>query len=690
MNWEILIYSKLIENLGWTLVHSTWQITLMAGVLFFVLRIFKSFSASTRYLLSVSALALAFVFPLTTFVLFSKNSAEISRAATHQTENADSIKSRIQPTGKFSAMDYDRSRIASVEIENNAFSFENLQISFKQNLAASLPLFVLLWILGVSLYTLRLCGGFWQLHKYKTREIFEPDAEWQKRFLRLCRKINVHQIVKLRQSNLVKTPMVIGWLKPLIIVPASVFLQMNPHELETILAHELVHIRRYDNLVNFLQSFVEIVFFYHPGARWISAVIRREREYACDDAVLEILDSWRIVYAEALANLEEIRLLTNEKTPSVIMAASGGKLMQRIERIIEKNTEMQANSKQSFWSASLALLLISAFLISVFSAQTAFPVNSKTVVTENKKIAIGLVPLPPLDRLNPPHDSESTSRLLIEKLKAHKVLAVGFVSGGMITESKKVSDVRETPSLTEVIPPNSVRANIVRLWRDAGFEIGIGGFRHIWFYNTPYDEYVANVEKNERVTKYILAEKNLPLRWFSYPFLNTGKTAADAERFETWLSSQGLRSVKYTFDNQEWMYSFAYDMARKDNDVNTMNEIRSEFLDYMEKMLAHYEAYSQEMFGRDIAQTLVLTPSPLVAQTADELFGMFEKHGYRFVSMDEAMQDEAYQTKAAVVESQSGISWFERWQMAQNKKLRDEPRVSSLVDKIWNEKKPGK
>src|SRR5205085_9065523 len=139
----------------------------------------------------------------------------------------------------------------------------------------------------------------------------------------LCRKINVHQIVKLRQSNLVKTPMVIGWLKPLIIVPASVFLQMNPHELETILAHELVHIRRYDNLVNFLHSFVEIVFFYHPGARWISAVIRREREYACDDAVLEILDSRRIVYAEALANLEEIRLLTNEKTPSVIMAASG-------------------------------------------------------------------------------------------------------------------------------------------------------------------------------------------------------------------------------------------------------------------------------------------------------------------------------------------------------------------------------
>lgn len=138
------------------------------------------------------------------------------------------------------------------------------------------------------------------------------------------------------------------------------------------------------------------------------------------------------------------------------------------------------------------------------------------------------------------------------------------------------------------------------------------------------------------------------------------------------------------------MYSFAYDMARKDNDVNTMQEIRREYLDYMKKMTAHYEAYSTEMFGRDINQTLVLTPSRLVCDTTDEFFGMLAKRGYRFVPMDEAQSDEAYQTKEATVDSQSGISWFERWQMAQGKKLRDEPRVSQVVDKIWNEKKGDK
>jgi hypothetical protein len=87
----------------------------------------------------------------------------------------------------------------------------------------------------------------------------------------------------------------------------------------------------------------------------------------------------------------------------------------------------------------------------------------------------------------------------------------------------------------------------------------------------------------------------------------------------------------------------------------------------MTKMLTHFEAYSSEMFGRDIAQTLVLTPSRLVADSADELFGTFARRGYTFVSMDEAQEDSAYQTEEKHVGSKSGISWFERWQLAQNK-----------------------
>ena len=434
--------------------------------------------------------------------------------------------------------------------------------------------------------------------------------------------------------------------------------------------HELVHIRRYDALVNLAQSVVEILFFYHPCVWWISSVIRREREFAADEAVIKIMENSHIVYANALANLEEIRLLTNQKLPSLITAANGGNLMQRIQKILQKNTEIKRSA--SAWSAMLALALISAVLLTVFSSnQTAF-VNAQTRA-KSKKIAVGFVSIPPVDRTtNPPKDSDATMRLLIEKLKSHKVPAIGFLNGATISDGEKFYPVR---------------ANIARLWRDAGFEIGIGNFKHIKFYDTPFDEYVAGVEKNEGVARKILAEKNLQLRYFSYPYLNTGKNAEERNRFEAWLDSRGLSAVKYTIDNQEWMYSYAYDMARNDNDVNTMDEIRAEFVKYMSKMFDHFEAYSQEMFGRDIAQTMVLTPSRLITDSADELFGMIEKRGYKFVSMDEAQKDEAYLTPENFYGS-SGISWFERWQMLQNKKLRDEPRIYKKVWEVWEKSKP--
>ena len=341
--------------------------------------------------------------------------------------------------------------------------------------------------------------------------------------------------------------------------------------------------------------------------------------------------------------------------------------MQRISKILQRNTEIKGTN--SLWTAGLALMFISAVLLSVFSAGSGSFVNAQNK-TKTKKLAIGFVSIPPVDRTeNPPKDSDATARLLIEKLKSHKIPAIGFVQGEMISDGEKLFPVR---------------ANIVRLWRDAGFEIGIGGFKHIWFYKNSYEDYVANVEKNETAVRKILAEKNLPLKYFSYPFLNTGKTAEERTRFESWLSSRGITPVKYTIDNSEWLYSYAYDMARNDNDVNTMKEVRESFLVYMTEMFDHYEAYSAELFGRDIAQTMVLTPSRLVADSADELFGMIEKRGYNYVSMEEALADEAYKTQENFY-GDAGISWFERWTMAQGKKLRNEPKVDANVQKTWDE-----
>ena len=674
---ENLANSQLIENLGWTLLHSLWQIAFIGFWLFLMLRASAKSSANSRYLTSLFAFVLALVLPVATFAWLSQKSSNAHQnSVSYNAEKSGIYNEKIQPQENFSPSQ--STKIPNPNEENFFTSVGSLQSGFAENFSVVSPVLVGLWFLGIVFFAVRLFGGVWQLHVYKTRDNCPPSQYWQAAFATLGERLKVKQMVKLVQSEIVETPMVIGWLKPVVLIPASVFTGMNPRELETILAHELVHIRRYDYAVNFAQSLIEILFFYHPAAWWISAQIRRERECACDDAVVRILENSSIVYAKALANLEEFRQSAKQTTSPVLVAANGGKLMKRIQRIIQNKNAKTGVFQTSLWSASLVSALILALVLGLFSQATDLPVNAQTKLNQNKdkKMAVGFVSIPPVDRMeNPPKDADATVRLLIEKLKAHRVPAIGFVQGAMISDGEKMYPVR---------------AEIVRTWRDAGFEIGIGGYKHIWFHNTPFEEYVANAEKNEIITKKILAEKNTPLRYFSYPFLNTGKTTDDKNRFENWLAARSLRSVKYTFDNSEWVYSFAYDMARKDNDINTMKEIRDEYLGYMMKMTDHYEAYSQEMFGRDIAQTLVLTPSRLITDTADEFFGMLKTRGYKFVPIDEAQADEAYQTKEALVESKSGISWFERWQMAQGKKLRDEPKVSESVWRTWQEMKDKK
>jgi len=674
MNWEIFTNSKLVENIGWTLLHSFWQIAFVAFVLLLLLRILRSSSANARYLAAVFALCISFFLPVVTFVQLAseKSSTNIFLSGNSKTNHAETTNKNLKQAEDLQTLSETQPQNESPNDRNVFASLENLQYFLNKSYSAVLPFVVGLWLLGAAFFAFRLGGGVWQLHIYKTRKTGAPDSEWQEKFLTLCAKLKITQTVKLLQSNLIETPVVIGWFKPVILVPASVFLQISPKELETIIAHELVHIRRYDAFFNFAQSVIEVLFFYHPCVWWISSVIRKEREFAADAAVLEIFENSRITYANALANLEEIRARANQTLPLLATAANGGNLMQRITKILQKNTEIKQSS--SAWSAIFALALISAVLLTVFSFNQTTFVNAQTK-TKTRKIAVGFVSIPPLDRTsNAPKDADATIRLLIEKLKSHKVPAIGFLQGGMISDGEKLFPVR---------------ANMVRLWRDAGFEIGIGNFKHVWFYDTPYEDYVAGVEKNEALARKILAEKNQPLRYFSYPFLNTGKTADERNRFEKLLAEKGLLPVKYTIDNQEWMYSYAYDMARNDNDIGTMTEIRVGFVNYMSKMFDHYEAYSQEMFGRDIAQTMVLTPSRLVTDSSDELFGMIEKRGYKFVSMDEALSDEAYKTPESFY-GKSGISWFERWQMASGKALRSEPEVSEYVQKIWDEAKAKK
>ena len=669
MNWQIFTESRVVESLGWTLIHSFWQIGLVAAILVVLGLIVNRSAANLRYGVSVLALVISLTLPVVTFVQLSSSDAAghffvgANERSGYEREPNEGERNIAGPAlSTDSRASNDKGTATTWKL------FAGLRAFLDRNLSSKMPFAVGMWLLGVALFSFRLCGGLWQLRRYKMHGIEHVDANWKHVFLALCEKLKIDRQIDLLRSNLVETPIAIGFFRPLIIVPTSAFLQISPRELETIIAHELIHIRRYDLLVNMIQSAIEVLFFYHPGIWWISKQIRLEREFATDSAVVDIFEGSHVVYANALANLEEIRHLANKQMPRIATAANGGNLMRRIQRILKIKTEMtRANSA---WSAGLAIVLISAVLTVVFSFSSSSLVNAQGK-TGNRKVAIGFVSIPPLDRSeNPPKDSVATAKILVGTLKAHKVPAVGFINGSSVSDGDKIFPVR---------------AEIVKMWHDEGLEIGVGGFNHLWFYDTSYDDYVANTEKNEVVARKILEGKT-PIRYFSYPYLNTGRSSDDHSRFEAWLSQRGLASVKYTIDNNEWMYSYVYDLARNDNDLNLMQETQTAYLAYMSKMFDHYEAYSRDMFGRDIAQTMVLTPSRLVADTADRFFEMIEKRGYAFVTMDDAQSDPAYQTSEDFV-GKAGISWFERWRMKEGKPLLDEPKVEPGVQKIWDAKK---
>ena len=134
--------------------------------------------------------------------------------------------------------------------------------------------------------------------------------------------------VQLLVSSLVQAPVVVGWLRPAVLVPVGALAGLPADQVEALLLHELAHIRRHDYLVNLLQGVVEAILFYHPAVWWISGHIRVERELCCDDMAVAASGDV-LTYARALAGLESAR----PAHAGMVMAASGGSLVNRIARL---------------------------------------------------------------------------------------------------------------------------------------------------------------------------------------------------------------------------------------------------------------------------------------------------------------------------------------------------------------------
>jgi len=283
-------------RLGLALLHFLWQGACIAAV-YAIARTWMR-SAQARYGLACIALAAMVAAPVVTFAVGSRNNtAATGPAAVVATSH------RVTPA-KDPALD------PIPEVETREIT----------------PWFVRAWLAGAVILWLRLLLTWIAAGRMTFRQVCPAPPEWQEILTRLKARIQVTRPVKLLISSLIQGPVVIGWLRPVVLIPVSALAGVPCEHLEALLAHELAHIRRHDYLINILQSLAEATLFYHPAVWWISRHIRMERENCCDDVAVSVTGD-PLVYVLALSGLESARV-------APALAASGGSLKYRVARLL--------------------------------------------------------------------------------------------------------------------------------------------------------------------------------------------------------------------------------------------------------------------------------------------------------------------------------------------------------------------
>lgn len=353
------------KALGWMLIHSLWQISLVALILSLALRMIPRKQANSRYVL--------LLFGLVGVVGWSALTFQSNWAYYAQSQGIDLLTEVTL-------------RVSPIEEEVIAAQVSSWQQNLQAGISwmdSQLNLVTFIWMIGVVLSCLYLITGLSYLHYLQTHKVKAPEAEWADRFTRLCRQMGIRRKVRFLLSEVVHDPITFRLLRPVILLPTSLMMGLAPKQIELLLLHELAHIRRYDFTVNILQTLVEIVFFYHPALWWISRNIRTTREHCCDDAVLAVQNQ-PVLYAEALTRIPTSNLSLKQR---LAMSANNNKgtLSKRIFRLFGRY-ESQPPIYRS---------ILMAFLLLVISlGSQAFMIPEDSLLESEKVTMIQEAPLP--------------------------------------------------------------------------------------------------------------------------------------------------------------------------------------------------------------------------------------------------------------------------------------------------------
>ncbi|MCF0071743.1 M48 family metalloprotease [Dyadobacter sp. CY261] len=348
-----LLPGPAVSAFGWTLIHSIWQGTLLMLIGVAAFYFLRKKSANTRYLAGVGFLFAQVLASVATFIYYyPKTAAAVSTA---------------QSLARYTALSASRTW---AEVSRD------LPFTFKMQmwLTAHLHELVICWLIGSGILLLRFAGGWIFTERLRINAKVVMDKEWRARFGVIIAKMDISKAVEFRETAKVLTPMVIGALNPVVLIPIGLLSGFSTAQVEAILAHELAHIRRNDYLINMLQSFVEVIFFFHPAIWWLSEKVRAEREHCCDDIALSVCGD-KMSLAHALVKVAEW-----QAAPGLAMAFASKKplLLHRVQRVLG------LNPKPVRTFSSLPAMI---FAIGLIIGVSAYAVAQKVEKDKDRKAA---------------------------------------------------------------------------------------------------------------------------------------------------------------------------------------------------------------------------------------------------------------------------------------------------------------
>ena len=306
--------------------------------------------------------------------------------------------------------------------------------------------------------------------------------------------------------------------------------------------------------------------------------------------------------------------------------------------------------------ASFLLIFIVTFcgLVGVSVAQAAKP---------DRQVAVTIYDLPAgmADRL-PAADITALTTKLLGTLRDQKIPVVGFVNEKKLYKPGEVDE----------------RIKALQMWIDHGFELGNHTFSHASLNQVGLKAWEDDVIQGESVTKILLTQHKMKLRYIRHPYLDTGRDLQTRRQAEAFLVERGYRIAPITLDGWDWMFAGLYEDAKKRNDTALRAQIVKEYLAYHDAVFAYQEQLSAKLIGYEPRQILLLHASNLEADHIGELMDVLRKRGYRFITLEDALSDPAYSLPDTYV-GEEGTGWIDHWAISQGKIPQGAPKFPQWV-----------